>query len=77
MKIYIVTCTFNVSKTLVDCAFQSADDADAYVTEMNGDKGKAIARCKELIVRHEGEAMLPFLIESDVITFAVVDKELR
>ena len=60
MQIYIVTCTFNVSQTLIDCAFKKEADAKAYADVLNSDKAKAIARCKELIAQREGEAMLKF-----------------
>ena len=77
MKIYIVNCTFNVSQTLIDCAFQKAADAEAYINELNSDKAKAIARCKELIALREGEALVKFLVEESVITFEVVAAELK
>lgn len=77
MKIYIVTCTYNVSQILIDCAFKSEADAKAYAKEMNGDKAKAIARCKELIVLRDGEAAAKFLVERDKITFEVVAVELK
>ena len=77
MKIYIVNCTFNVSQTLIDCAFQKAADAEAYINELNSDKAKAIARCKELIALREGEALVKFLVEESVITFEVVATELK
>ena len=77
MKIYIVNCTFNVSQTLIDCAFQKAADAEAYINELNSDKAKAIARCKELIALREGEGMVKFLVEESVITFEVVAAELK
>lgn len=77
MKIYIVNCTFNVSQTLIDCAFQKAADAEAYINELNSDKAKAIARCKELIALREGESMVKFLVEESVITFEVVAAELK
>ena len=77
MNIYIVNCTFNVSQTLIDCAFQKAADAEAYINELNSDKAKAIARCKELIALREGEALVKFLVEESVITFEVVAAELK
>ena len=77
MKIYIVNCTFNVSQTLIDCAFQKATDAEAYINELNSDKAKAIARCKELIALREGEAMVQYLVEESLITFEVVAAELK
>ena len=77
MKIYIVNCTFNVSQTLIDCAFRKEDDAEAYINALNEDKAKAIARCKELIALREGESMVKFLVEESVITFEVVAAELK
>ena len=77
MKIYIITCTYNVSQVLIECAFQKAADAEAYAKEMNGDKAKAIAHCKELIALREGEAAVKFLDEKSMITFDVVEIELQ
>ena len=76
IRIYNIICTFNVSRILVDRAFDIDDDAYAYANEMNGDKAKAVARCKELIARYEGEAMVPFLDESSQISFDVVETDL-
>ena len=58
MNIYIVNCAFNISQTLIDCAFQKAADAEAYINELNSDKAKAIARCKELIALRDSESMV-------------------
>ena len=69
MKIYIVNCTFNLTQTVIDCAFQKAADAEAYIDELNSDKAKAIARCKELIALREGEDMVPYLVELLVVIF--------
>ena len=77
MQIYIITCTFNVSQTLIDCAFQKAADANAYVEELNSDKAKAIARCRELIAQRDGEARIKFLDEKSIIAFAVVAVDLK
>lgn len=77
MKIYIVNCTFNVSQTLIDCAFRKESDAEAYINELNRDKEKAIDRCKELIALREGEGMVKFLVGESVITFEVVAAELK
>ena len=77
LKIYIVNCTFNVSQTLIDCAFRKEDDAEAYINALNEDKAKAIARCKELIALCEGEAMVQYLVEESLITFEVVAAELK
>ena len=77
MNIYIITCSFNVSQTLIDCAFKSEADANAYAKELNGDKAKAIVRCKELIALRDGEGMVKFLDEKSEIAFAVVAVELK
>ena len=77
MEIYIVNCEFNLTQTLIDCAFQKATDAEAYINELNSDKAKAIARCKELIALREGEAMVQYLVEESLITFEVVVAELK
>ena len=77
MEIYVVTCTFNVSRVLVDCAFKDVNDAKAYVAELNGDKAKAIEHCQKLLVRRQGESMLKFLDEAAGITFEVVVVELK
>ena len=77
MKIYIVNCTFNISQTLIDCAFRKEADAEAYINALNEDKAKAIARCKELIALREGEAMVQYLVEESLITFEVVAAELK
>ena len=77
MNIFIITCSFNVSQTLIDCAFKNEADAKAYADVLNSDKAKAIARCKELIAQREGEAMLKFLDEGSSITFDVLTAELK
>lgn len=77
MNIFIITCTFNVSQTLIDCAFKSEADAQAYADALNSDKVKAIARCKELIALRDSEAMIKFLDEKSGITFAVLAAELK
>ena len=77
MKIYIVNCTFNVSRSLADCAFRKEEDANAYAEELNSDKAKAIARCNELIALREGEGMVKFLVEDSAITFEVVAAQLK
>ena len=77
MKIYVVTCAFNVSQTLIDCAFKVEAEAKAYADALNGDKAKAIARCRELIVLREGEAMVKFLDEKGGITFGILPVELK
>lgn len=41
MKIYIVSCAFNNSQSLIDAAFKTLKEAKAYATELNGDKDKA------------------------------------
>ena len=77
MNIYIITCSFNVSQTLIDCAFKSEADAKAYADALNSDKAKAIARCKELIARCDGERMLKFFDETSSVTFTVVPVEMK
>ena len=77
MNIYIITCTFNVSQTLIDCAFKNEADAKAYADALNSDKAKAVARCKELIALRDSEAMLKFLDEGSSITFDVLPAELK
>ena len=77
MNNFIVNCTFNVSQSVVDCAFRKEEDAKAYVRELNGDKAKAVVRCKELIALREGEAMVKFLDEEGAIAFEVLPAELK
>ena len=77
MKIYVVTCAFNVSQTLIDCAFKNLSEANAYAAELNGDKAKAAARCKALVALREGEAAVKFLDEAGSIAFAVQAVELE
>ena len=77
MKIYIVNCTFNLTQTVIDCAFQKADGDEAYIDELNSDKAKAIARCKELIALREGEDMVPYLVEEYAVEFGIVISELN
>ena len=77
MNIFIVTCTFNVSQTLIDCAFKNEADAKAYADALNSDKAKALARCKELITQRDSEAMVKFLDEESSITFDVLAAELK
>ena len=77
MNVYVVACAFNTSQTLIDCAFKKEADANAYVAELNGDKAKAVARCKELIALREGEGMVKFFNEKGIITFEVLAVELK
>lgn len=77
MNIFIITCSFNVSQTVIDCAFSNEADAKAYADALNSDKAKAIARCKELIARRDSEAMVKFLDEEGSITFDVLLAELK
>lgn len=77
MEIFVVTCTFNVSRMLVDCAFKDVNAAKAYVAELNGDKAKAIEHCQKLLVRRQGESMLKFLDGAAGITFEIVGVELK
>ena len=77
MKIYIITCTFNTAQTLIDCAFQKEAEAKAYAAALNADRAKTIARCRELIVLREGEAMTAFLDEAGSIVFDVLAVDLK
>ncbi|MBR4909491.1 MAG: hypothetical protein IKZ43_10835 [Acidaminococcaceae bacterium] len=77
MIIFTVTCTFNVSRTLIDCAFKNEADAKAYAAALNCDKAKAIARCKELIALRDSEAMVRFLDGKVGIAFDVLPAELK
>ena len=77
MQIYIITSTYNVSQVLIDCAFQKVADAKAYAEELNGDKAKAVARCKELIALRDGESMVKFLDEESKIEFGIMAVELK
>ncbi len=77
MEIFIITCSFNTSQMLIDCAFKIEADAKAYADALNNDKAKAIVRCKELIARCEGAEMLKFFDETSSITFAVVPIEMK
>ena len=77
MNIYIVNCTFNISQSLIDCAFRKKSDAEAYINALNNDKAKAIARCKELIAMREGEDMVPYLVEEYAVEFGIVISELN
>jgi hypothetical protein len=77
MKIYVVTCTFNNSQSLVDVAFKTLKEAKAYAAELNGDKDKVVARCKELIALRDSEAMVKFLDTEGKISFEVVAAELK
>ena len=77
MEIFIVTCTFNNSQVLVDCAFKGMEEADAYAAVLNGDPAKAAARCRELIALRDSESMVKFLDENARIAFAVLAAELK
>ncbi|MBO5636107.1 MAG: hypothetical protein J5906_01085 [Acidaminococcaceae bacterium] len=77
MKIYIVNCEFNLTQTLIDCAFQKVADAEAYINELNSDKAKAIARCKELIALRDSESMVQYLVDEYAIRFGIVAVELK
>jgi len=77
LKIYIVNCLFNISQRLIDCAFRKVEDAEAYVKELNGDRAKAVARCKELIARYDGELMVKFLDEEGGIAYVVMTAEIK
>ena len=77
MEIYIVNCEFNLTQTLIDCAFQKVADAEAYINELNSDKAKAIARCKELIALRDSESMVQYLVEEYAVKFVIVAVELK
>ncbi len=77
MIIYIVYCAFNVSQTLIDCAFRKEADAEAYINALNNDKAKAIARCKELIALRDSESMVSYLVEEYAVEFGAVAVELK
>ncbi len=77
MNIYVITCSFNVSQTLIDCAFKNEADAKAYADALNNDKDKAIIRCKEFIARCDGEEMVKFFDETSSVSFAVVPVEMK
>ena len=77
MKIYIVNCEFNLTQTLIDCAFQKVADAEAYINELNSDKATAIARCKELIALRDSESMVQYLVDEYAIRFGIVTVELK
>ena len=77
MEIFVVTCTFNDSETLIDCAFKTLKDAKAYAKVMNGDPTKAVAHCKEVIALRLGEAMVKFLNEESGVEFEVVDVDVK
>ena len=61
----------------IDCAFQKAADAEAYINELNSDKAKAIARCKELIALRDSESMVQYLVEEYAVGFGIVAVELK
>jgi len=77
MKVFIVTCDFNVSQVLIDCAFKNEADAKAYAEALNNDKAKAIARCKELIALRDSEETVKFLDEKGSVAFAVLAVDLK
>jgi hypothetical protein len=60
MKAFVVTCSYKVSRMLVDCAFKSQAEAGTYAVDLNADKTKAVARCKNLIALRVSEAMSSF-----------------
>ena len=77
MKVFVVNCEFNSGQTLLDCAFRNEADAKAYADALQGDKAKAIARCRELIILRDGESMVKYLDEKSGITFTVAGVELK
>ena len=48
-----------------------------YATALNGDKAKAVARCKELIALHGSESTEKFLDKKVSVTFVVLAVELK
>lgn len=76
MQAYVVICNYNVSLSLVDCVFQKKADANAYAAGLNGDREKAVARCKVLIALRDSDGMANFL-DGDTVIFEVVSAELR
>ena len=77
MNAFVVTCAFNTNQTLVDCAFKKDADANAYTAGLNGDKAKAVVRCKELIALRDTETMVKFLDEKGIIKFDVLAVEMK
>ncbi len=77
MKVFVVNCEFNSGQTVLDCAFKNEADAKAYADALQGDKARAVARCKELITLRDGEEMVKFLDEKSGITFTVAGVELK
>ncbi len=77
MNIYIITCTFNDSQNVIDCAFKNQEDATAYAAALNGDKAKAAAHCRQIIALREGEEMVKFLDEKSSIAFEVRAVEIK
>ena len=77
MKVHIVNCNFNLTQSLIDCAYQKEADAKAYAKEMNADKAKAVARCKKLIGQNESKALVQFLNEESGVEFVVLPVELK
>jgi hypothetical protein len=53
------------------------EDAEEYVKELNGNRAKAVARCKELIARYDGEPMVKFLDEEGGIAYVVMTAEMK
>ena len=77
MSIYIVTCNFNITQSMIDCAYQKEAEATAYAKELNADKAKAVARCQQLIAQHDSKAMVQYLVEEYRINFVVLPVELK
>ena len=77
MKVFVVTCSYNVSQTLVDGAFKSQAAAVTYAVGLNADKAKAVARFKDLIALRVSEAMVKFLDEDAMVQFEVIEAELK
>ena len=61
--------------TIFRCLWWIAD-AKAYAAALNGDKEKAVARCKVLIALRDSDGMASFL-DGDTVSFEVVTAELK
>lgn len=66
MKAYVVICNYNLVLTLVDSVYQDEEAAKAHVAELNGDREKAISRCKELIAKQQGAEMVEYLSKEGI-----------
>lgn len=76
MKAYVVICNYKLVLTVVDCVYQDEAAAKAHVAGLNGDREKAVSRCKELIAKHDSEKMVQ-LLRPEGIEFLVVAAEMK